>query len=257
MASLRPHLAVLIPVLLAVAACGDSVDEVDIRTQERAQELIGVIVGPNVAQTPPDCSAVRKEAGEYPCTSTIGSVPATWAVRVVHNADDGTTPDSVLVLPDFGPYSQNMEANLTLDLANNAGVDVTTIDCPAALDAQTVGETYACTASTGDVPFEVLVRLAPQTQRPILGRVLPPVRYETKIVGLLTRGYVEGTIQNAMKQRAGLDISVECPVPDAAEIQVGQTFACPFQTPSGRQRGTFDVSVLDDEANLDFGFTLQ
>lgn len=120
------------------------------------------------------------------------------------------------------------------------GVPVDSVECPENANLK-AGGTFECQATAEDVNFRIQVKMENDKGK-----------FDSKTRGLLILSKIEDLIKKTVKEKAGLDINVDCGGKLRA-AKSGDIFNCHLKDTRGRTTAAL-ASVKDEQGNISINF---
>lgn len=122
--------------------------------------------------------------------------------------------------------------------AKETGVPIDSVECPENANLK-AGGTFDCQASAEDVNFRIQVKMENDKGK-----------FDSKTRGLLILSKIEDLIKKTVKEKAGLDINVDCGGKLRA-AKPGDIFTCQLKDTRNNTRDA-RVSVKDEQGSINF-----
>jgi hypothetical protein len=148
--------------------------------------------------------------------------------------------------PQASPQAQSSQSGVAKEIENRlnktvssaTGAAIQSLTCPAGFEVK-AGSRFDCNAVSDGQSFTIAVEITNATG--------PQFQWSTK--GLLVLSKLEQFIQQQIKDRNGINVTVDC----GNSIRVanpGDTFECKVSDPQGQSRSA-KITVKDGQGNVD------
>lgn len=177
--------------------------------------------------------------GSTTIMSSCQSAPSASNTPAVSSTASVSNTPAVLIPPAASGSSniQKVETALKGLYSQQTGVPLESVKCPENANLKT-GGTFECQAKAQGVNFGIQVKMENDQGK-----------FDTKTSGLLILTKIEELLKKSIKEKANVEVTVDCGSQKLRALKSGDTFTCQVKDTKGQSK-TATITVKDEKGNI-------
>ncbi len=170
-------------------------------------------------------------------TPTTSKTPAVSSTPLASNTPAVSSTPAVLIPPAAGSNIQKVETALKGLYSQQTGVPIESVKCPENANLK-AGGTFECQAAAQGINFGIQVKMENAQGK-----------FDTKTSGLLILTKIEELLKKSIKEKANVEVTVDCGSQKLRALKSGDTFTCQVKDTKGQSK-TATITVKDEKGNI-------